>query len=281
MVNNIIMKIVYHYQNNLQLGRGIWSLYMGLESFDFWLLIFCSLCKSLETLMEFLFWPLCWAVCLRSMRCLLCLLSPLDGSQRRLRQTNCRIIAYSGNLVFLHVCNSLLYCKCCTPTVVEQLLPTRAIAQISTRFVLQMFEQPKTLNVGVANRLQATWSGGVGAQRLARGYIHLWWTMSFSTSWGGLGHQLAPRSGSWAWADVTYFACKQQDVMWRSLQSWGRPPGLLWKSQSRPGAATSTSECFLSLSTGLGVPLAHDLSSTQPPSFPSPPPPPPPPTAGS
>ena len=124
MVNNIIMKIVYHYQNNLQLGRGIWSLYMGLESFDFWLLIFCSLCKSLETLMEFLFWPLCWAVCLRSMRCLLCLLSPLDGSQRRLRQTNCRIIAYSGNLVFLHVCNSLLYCKCCTPTVVEQLLPT-------------------------------------------------------------------------------------------------------------------------------------------------------------
>ena len=90
MVNNIIMKIVYHYQNNLQLGRGIWSLYMGLESFDFWLLIFCSLCKSLETLMEFLFWPLCWAVCLRSMRCLLCLLcllSPL-GRQSKTAQTD-------------------------------------------------------------------------------------------------------------------------------------------------------------------------------------------------
>ena len=73
-----------------------------------------------------------------------------DGSDRQIAELlPTRAIQYSCTC-------AIHYCNCCTPAIVEQLLPTRAIAQISTRFVLQMFEQPKTLNVGVANRLQAT-----------------------------------------------------------------------------------------------------------------------------
>ena len=73
-----------------------------------------------------------------------------DGSDRQIAELlPTRAIQYSCTC-------AIHYCNCCTPTVVEQLLPTRAIAQISTRFVLQMFEQSKSLNAGVANRLQAT-----------------------------------------------------------------------------------------------------------------------------
>ena len=73
-----------------------------------------------------------------------------DGSDRQIAELlPTRAIQYSCTC-------AIHYCNCCSPAIVQQLFPTRAIAQISTRFVFQMFGQPKTLNAGVANRLQAT-----------------------------------------------------------------------------------------------------------------------------